>query len=1462
MRSVLKLLRWPLIITGGLLGVFAVLLAGVYLYINTAGGQAWLAAQLEKQLNSPGELEVSIGRLGGQIPQNIELEDLSVSDGEGQWLSLESLRLTWQPLALLERRLVVDDLEARSLNLARLPKGGSAEDSEGGGIPSLPVTIRLRQVDIEDVRLGAPVLGEPVAFDLKGRARSLEDDTLQADFALERTDGVTGSASVKASFQPNDRQLRLNATVQEDRGGLIALLLDEPDLPPISAALTGSGALDDWSGKLSGEIPSQGALDAQVRLTQGDELALSTQGTLSLEKLPDEPYGALLAGGLTFDLAGRWDGADNVAVDKAALASKALALDLLGTVDISSLELDATLNAKVLDDKAIVALLDGVELAGLDLTLEAKGPALQPALALEATTDRLADGDIRAEGLTLEATFQPEQPLDQDSPVGALTAKAKANSLSFESSGDVAALIGQRFDVALEGHLDLAQDQLKADRLTVETEQIKGDGSLQMNLADGSGDGDLTASVASLSPLERYLDMAIGGRADLSAKLALKDFGGDLRIDLTGTLNDVTIEEAIAAALLAGEQKLAAKLHIQSDRLSISDLSLRGPGSDLAGDLTLTEDFEQLASTYRLTLPKAAMLAQALGLALEGAAQLDGTAEGPVTDLALKGKLALDKAVIEGQALGTLTVDYTAQELTTTPSGHLAFTAQPALGPTKGAADYRLEGETFTLSSLKLESRDTVVTGQVAVPVNGGPLTAELAAEAKSLAPWLAAAGMNGDGAAQLTATLRPDGAKQAASVTGKVSALTLDLEGSQLAAEAIDATADLQDLLAKPAGKLDIKGTRIAYDTIILASARLQAEGALDAAAFELEGAGLTENDPTLNAAGKIARAGDQLTLDLARFTGALSGQKLALRAPTTITLAENEISVGQLDLDLGSARLTAAGRVDRSQLTAKLELSEFPLDDLEPLVPDIPSGQVSAKLDVAGPLDSLAGTIGLTGRSIKLLEHEDSQTLDFNLDGNLARGTLDLKGHVDTGIGQDAMLTGSLPIAIDPENFTVELPPRKPISGQLAWAGDLAELWDVFGLVGQDLKGRGQIDMKVSGTLDDPRVAGQATITQGRYENFQVGTVLQDLTATVDFSGEEAVLSQLSANDGAGGKVSAQGSVKIEPQDDFPLSVTANMRKVTLVRRDDVTGSADGDLELSGTLQAAKLTGQITTERVEISVAQSLPPQVVDLQVEMVNFPQSDTAQAEQNQAAAAPFDLGLDLKVNMPRRVFVRGKGLDTEWSGDLDVKGTAAKPQVIGRMTLVRGTVDVIGKQFSFDRGQISFDGGDKIDPLIDIEATSKAKDIEVTVDVSGTATDPEIELTSVPEVPEDEMISQLLFGKSTNELSTFELVQVGAAVAQLSGALGDGAGILDTTRGLLGVDVLRLDSTQGADGSSNPALSVGKYVTDGVYLGVKQGATADSSSVTVDVDLTDNIAIGSDVKETGDSNIGVRFQWDY
>jgi translocation and assembly module TamB len=277
-----------------------------------------------------------------------------------------------------------------------------------------------------------------------------------------------------------------------------------------------------------------------------------------------------------------------------------------------------------------------------------------------------------------------------------------------------------------------------------------------------------------------------------------------------------------------------------------------------------------------------------------------------------------------------------------------------------------------------------------------------------------------------------------------------------------------------------------------------------------------------------------------------------------------------------------------------------------------------------------------------------------------------------------------------------------------------------------------------------------------------------------------------------------------------------------------------------------------------VEIRILDQLPLDVVDLEVMEIDTVAGTTQQSDSGTGGTGAFALQLDLAVDMPRRVFLRGRGLDSEWSGKLDVQGTLDAPKIGGQLNLVRGQLSVVGQSFKLSDGSVHFADKETIDPQIDVKAVNKDDDLTVTARVWGQATDPSMEISSVPELPEDEIVSRLLFGKQAGQLSAVEAVQLAAALSELSGA---GGNVLDITRGALGIDVLRVE-TIGVGDDEQPGLSAGKYVTDEIFIDLKQGLDAHSGSVGIEIEVTPNISIESDIGQTGESNVGIKFKWDY
>ncbi len=245
-------------------------------------------------------------------------------------------------------------------------------------------------------------------------------------------------------------------------------------------------------------------------------------------------------------------------------------------------------------------------------------------------------------------------------------------------------------------------------------------------------------------------------------------------------------------------------------------------------------------------------------------------------------------------------------------------------------------------------------------------------------------------------------------------------------------------------------------------------------------------------------------------------------------------------------------------------------------------------------------------------------------------------------------------------------------------------------------------------------------------------------------------------------------------------------------------------------------------------------------------------------------------LNLTLDAPEQVFIRGRGLDVEFGGSMKVAGTLAQPLTQGALHLRRGTLSLAGHALDFTEGAISFNGGSITDPAIHLVATSSSGNVTATLTIGGTAHNPKITLTSVPELPQDEVLAQLLFGTGVGKLSPFQVAGMAAGLATLTGAGGSGIGDpLDKVRQGLGLD--RLSVGSGANGS--PTLEAGRYLAPSVYLGAKQSASGGGTQASMQIDIAKGLKLegtagtgeASAVGTAGASNgtsLGLTYQFEY
>src|SRR5262249_7954730 len=153
------------------------------------------------------------------------------------------------------------------------------------------------------------------------------------------------------------------------------------------------------------------------------------------------------------------------------------------------------------------------------------------------------------------------------------------------------------------------------------------------------------------------------------------------------------------------------------------------------------------------------------------------------------------------------------------------------------------------------------------------------------------------------------------------------------------------------------------------------------------------------------------------------------------------------------------------------------------------------------------------------------------------------------------------------------------------------------------------------------------------------------------------------------------------------------------------------------------------------EIGIPDSTPASAQKLDVITIDSATGRTLTKPAEAADRPPaLPAKLDIVVDIPGQTFVRGRGLDSEWRGRIAVAGTSAAPVVTGKLESVRGSFAFLGKSFQLTQSVISFDGGPKVDPTLNIQTQATTTGLTATVEIGGRASAPTIKLSSDPPLP--------------------------------------------------------------------------------------------------------------------------------
>jgi translocation and assembly module TamB len=430
-----------------------------------------------------------------------------------------------------------------------------------------------------------------------------------------------------------------------------------------------------------------------------------------------------------------------------------------------------------------------------------------------------------------------------------------------------------------------------------------------------------------------------------------------------------------------------------------------------------------------------------------------------------------------------------------------------------------------------------------------------------------------------------------------------------------------------------------------------------------------------------------------------------------------------------------------------------------------------------------------------------------------------------------------------------------RAPMMAQLRYNGAADTLWRLTGIELMDLSGPAAIGADMRGTIENPVINGSVRTAGARLESAVTGMVIENLQSVGRFGGSRLQIQQFTGSTPGGGTVAGTGALDFAAARGVGMSFDVRAANAVLLDRDDIRAAVTGDIAIRSDGDGGTISGDVRLNQGRFRLGSATAAaQVPRLPVREVNRADTDLGPVVRR---IDPWRLALN--VAAPNRMMVTGLGMNSEWSANVRVAGTVTEPRITGDAELIRGTYDFAGRRFDLIRGNIRFQGEAPVNPQLDIAAEARVRGLNAQIRVTGRSQRPEIAFTSTPALPQDELLSRILFGTSITNLSAPEAVQLASAVASLNDPRG-GLDPINALRRSVGLDRLRIlpaDVTQGI----GTQLAAGKYLGRRVYVEVITDGRG-YSATTVEYQITRWLSLLSSISTIGRESVNVRVSRDY
>ncbi|PBN43441.1 translocation/assembly module TamB domain-containing protein [Sphingobium sp. D43FB] len=1250
-------------------------------------------------------------------------------------------------------------------------------------------------IDVDRMKIGKFILARPVI----GQKREIA------------IDGVTHIAdgrailSADAIVDSGDRlQAKLDAVPSQNRLAMSGTLTAPKGgviaamsglTDGMTATLDGKGTWQAWDGRIVATSPNGELANVAIAARNGN---FTAKGPVRPGLVMAGTVDRLTAPQLDVDLfAGLNERRVNL---KGTLRSPALSADAQGVIDLAASRFSALrINAALLTPGAIMEKVRGRDVRA---SIILDGPMATPFI----------DYDITARNLAFDATGIENLKASGRAVIDTDRIRIPVNATASRVTGLNAAAGGLMNNLRVKGDFAYAGGKLISDNLKIDSDRI-----------------DATAVI--LADLDNALYRG-----------ALKGRVNDYKIDGVGIVNLNTDVELVPGP--KGGFGLSGRFGVRTARWENASVrDFLGGNAVASGRIGMTPEGKFTLAGLKGAAPNFTIQSGSGSYDTDGAIAFDATASsrqyGPLA-LTVRGTMERPQAVLRASRpnVGVQLSDVVAKLNGEAAGYRLEATGGSPYGPFFANVLIRTAQGPLTIDVTRARFAGVDMNGRIQQSA-AGPFTGQLA--------------MNGSG---ITGAIRLAAVGKAQGVNVNATASNAKLPGDAeiLIGRAI-VTASMV-LTDQPRITADAQIANAAYGDYIVrkARAKLDYQGGRGKAQLVADGSSGVPFSIAANAALRPE-------LYAVALQGKAGNIPFRLAQPAIIRTEPSGYRLDPATLVLPQGKVDLAGRFGGTT-AVQARFKDFDLAIVNMAAPGMGiGGRMTGALDYvqqgnAFPTATTRLAIADFRRSSLSAV---SDPVSMTMEGKLSAAGGDMRGLIRRGSATLGRFVATLAPPGPGASWSEQLQ-SAPLGGGIRYSGPADVLFSFAGLADQQLTGGLAVAADFSGRLTAPRVNGIARANALTYENETFGTRVTQMKLDGRFTNDRLDIRDFSGRAGDG-TVQASGTVGLAADSGFPMNIAVRLDRARLARSEAITSVVSGSLAITNSAaNGGLIKGDLSLPETRYKVAWQGGTEIRQLQGVRRKGEGVDILDQRMaaRKTAAQPADWKLDIRVRADNEIYVTGMGLDSEWKTDMRVTGTTANPRVVGKLEVLRGRYSFSGKQFDLEQGIITFNGP-MMNPTLAIKAETRIDTVTAGLQVTGSAQQPDIAFISTPSLPQDEILSRILFGDNVANLSATQAIQLAAALNGLRGGSG-GLNPMGKLQGATGIDRIGIVGGDEQTGRGT-SLAVGQRISNDIYVEIitdSRGFTATQ----LEIALSKTLSLLSKTGTNAGSSANLRYSKDY